>query len=148
MATLLPPGDPGLLRPGEIRVDGVCSPFLEGGTPRAEEAVVFVHGNPGSSLDWVELAAEVCALARVVALDMPGFGRADRPRTFEYTVQGYARHLSGALDALGIHRAHLVLHDFGGAWGLAWAAAHPEAFRSATLIDTGILPGYRWHYLA
>lgn len=149
MATHLPPReDSGLLRPGEIQVAGVRSPFLEGGTRRAEEAVVFVHGNPGSSRDWVELATDVSAFARVVALDMPGFGRADRPRTFEYTVQGYARHLADALDALGIRHAHLVLHDFGGAWGLTWAAAHPDAFRSATLINIGILPGYRWHYLA
>jgi pimeloyl-ACP methyl ester carboxylesterase len=148
MATLLPPGDPGLLRPGEIRVRGVRSPLLEGGPPSAEEAVVFVHGNPGSSRDWVDLAADVSVFGRVVALDMPGFGRADRPKAFEYTVQGYARHLAGALDALGIRLAHLVLHDFGGAWGLAWAAAHPDAFRSATLINIGILTGYRWHYLA
>jgi pimeloyl-ACP methyl ester carboxylesterase len=148
VGTLLAPEVSGLLRGGEIRVDGVRTPLLEGGSPGVDEAVVFVHGNPGSSRDWVDLAGAVSAFARVAALDMPAFGRADRPRTFEYTVEGYARHLARCLDALGIRRAHLVLHDFGGAWGLAWAAGHPDAFRSATLINTGILPGYRWHYLA
>ncbi len=148
MATVLPPGEAGLLRPGEVRVDGVRSPLLEGGPHHAEEAVVFVHGNPGSSRDWVELAGAASTFTRVVALDMPAFGKADRPKRFEYTVAGYARHLAGALDGLGIHRAHLVLHDFGGPWGLLSAAAHPDAFRSATLIDTGLVPGYRWHYLA
>jgi pimeloyl-ACP methyl ester carboxylesterase len=63
-------------------------------------------------------------------------------------VQGYAAHLGRCLEALGIKRAHLVLHDFGGPWGMAWAAAHPTAFASATLINIGILPGYHWHYLA
>jgi pimeloyl-ACP methyl ester carboxylesterase len=88
------------------------------------------------------------AFARAVAWDHPGFGQADKPAGFDYTVQGYAAHLGRCLDALGVTRAHLVLHDFGGPWGLAWAATHPDAFASATLINIGILPGYHWHYLA
>ncbi len=41
-----------------------------------------------------------------------------------------------------------MLHDFGGPWGLQWAGEHPQAFASATLIDCGVLPGYRWHKFA
>jgi pimeloyl-ACP methyl ester carboxylesterase len=52
------------------------------------------------------------------------------------------------LEQLGVRRAHLVVHDFGGPWGLAWAAAHSDALASLTLINIGALPGYRWHYLA
>ena len=116
--------------------------------PRTDEAVVFVHGNPGSRLDWSELADAISPFARAVALDMPGYGQADKPADFDYTVAGYARHLAGALDQLAVSRAHLVLHDFGGPWGLAWAAEHPDRIGSLTLINIGILPGYRWHYLA
>ncbi len=148
MATVLPPGEHGPLRPGEVRIDDVRSPLLEGGPQRADEGVVFVHGNPGSSRDWIDLAGKVSTFARTIALDMPGFGRADRPARFEYTVEGYARHLAGALEALGIRRVHLVLHDFGGAWGLAWAASRPDALATVTLVNVGILPGYRWHSLA
>jgi pimeloyl-ACP methyl ester carboxylesterase len=79
---------------------------------------------------------------------MPGFGQADKPADFSYTVQGYADYLAGLIQALGIRRVHLVLHDFGGPWGLAWAAAHPDSFASVVLINTGLLLGYRWHYLA
>src|SRR5205807_9611194 len=57
-------------------------------------------------------------------------------------------HFAGALATLHIRRAHLVLHDFGGPWGLAWAATHPNESATATLIKTGVLRGYRWHYLA
>jgi pimeloyl-ACP methyl ester carboxylesterase len=135
------------LRERSIEVRGVRSLVRDSGGERPE-AVVFVHGNPGSSRDWLHLADHVSAFARVIAPDMPGFGRADKPADFEYTVAGYARHLGGILDAVGVRRAHLVLHDFGGPWGLAWAAAHPDAFASTVLINTGILPGYRWHYLA
>jgi pimeloyl-ACP methyl ester carboxylesterase len=70
------------------------------------------------------------------------------PPGFEHTVPGYAAFLGRALEQLRIERAHLVLHDFGGPIGLAWAAEHTSALESVTLIDTGLLPGYRWHPLA
>jgi pimeloyl-ACP methyl ester carboxylesterase len=114
----------------------------------ATEAVVFVHGNPGSSRDWDDLVSRTGAFARAIALDLPGFGRADKPDDFDYTVSGYATYLGQALDLLGVERAHLVLHDFGGPWGLEWAARHPERLASATLINTGALLDYKWHYLA
>jgi pimeloyl-ACP methyl ester carboxylesterase len=79
---------------------------------------------------------------------MPGFGRADKPEDFDYTVEGYARHLAGVLDTLEVRRVHLVLHDFGGPWGLQWAATHPDQFASVVLINTGALLDYRWHFFA
>jgi pimeloyl-ACP methyl ester carboxylesterase len=79
---------------------------------------------------------------------MPGFGRADKPEDFDYTVTGYARFLGAALKELAVDRAHLVLHDFGGPWGLEWATEYPDNFASAVLINTGVLLDYRWHYLA
>jgi pimeloyl-ACP methyl ester carboxylesterase len=130
-----------------VSVSGVRSPVLEGGG-HGPEAVVFVHGNPGSSRDWRLFATAASEIARVLAVDMPGFGRADKPEGFDYTVAGYARHLAGVLDACEIRRAHLVLHDFGGPWGLTWAAQHPDAFCSVVLIDAGVLPGYQWHLVA
>jgi pimeloyl-ACP methyl ester carboxylesterase len=136
------------LREHEVRAAGLRSPLLEAGPAAAEEAVVFVHGNPGSGEDWRDLVAEVGSFARALAPDMPGFGRADKPAAFDYTVAGYAAHLDAILQTLGVRRAHLVVHDFGGVWGLAWAALHPQQFASVCLINIGVLPGYRWHYLA
>ena len=60
----------------------------------------------------------------------------------------YASWLGDQIDAAGIDHAHLVMHDFGGAFGLVWAAAHPDRIASLTLIDTGVLIDYRWHVLA
>lgn len=109
---------------------------------------MFVHGNPGPAAGWRRLVARTGAFARAVAPDLPGYGDADKPDRFRYTVDGYARHLGGILDQLDIHRAHLVLHDFGGPWGLTWAADHPDRFASVTLVNCGVLRDYRWHYLA
>ena len=79
---------------------------------------------------------------------MPGFGRADKPRAFPYSVAGYAEFLDGVLGELGIDRVHLVVHDFGGPWGMEWAARNPSRVASTVLINTGVLVGYHWHILA
>jgi pimeloyl-ACP methyl ester carboxylesterase len=131
-----------------LPIDNVRS-FVHDSAPGASrEAVVFVHGNPGPSDDWESLVRPVSRFARAVAMDLPGFGRADRPRRFQYDVLGYARHLGGVLDALDVQRAHLVLHDFGGPFGLVWATQHLSRVASVTLINTGVMPGYRWHKYA
>lgn len=123
--------------------------LLQAGPPRGREAVVFVHGNPGSADDWEALvAAAGGAGMRAVALDLPDFGATVAPPGFEHSAPSYATFLAQALETLGIERVHLVLHDFGGPIGLIWAAMSPEALASVTLIDTGVLPGYRWHRLA
>ena len=137
-----------MLRLTEVMVDKVRTSVCEGGAADGEEAVIFVHGNPGFSCDWEDLMERVAPFSRCVAPDMPGFGRSARPPNFDYTVAGYANHLGGVLDKLNISKAHLVLHDFGGPWGLAWALANPTSIASLTRINIGVLPDYHWHYLA
>jgi pimeloyl-ACP methyl ester carboxylesterase len=133
---------------GEIRVDGVRAPVVQAGPQGSTEAAVFVHGNPGSRLDWYPLLSEAGTFMRSVAFDLPGFGQADKPAGFDYSVPGYARFISGALRELGIERVHLIVHDFGGPWGLEWAATHPDAFASVVLVNTPTVSGYRWYPLA
>ncbi|OHU78829.1 alpha/beta fold hydrolase [Mycobacteroides chelonae] len=136
------------IRTSEVVVDGVRSPLLVAGPDHDSTAVVFIHGNPGSSHDFRGLLDRVGEHARVVALDMPGFGQADKPRSFSQSAVGHARHLDGALAKLGITTVHLVLHDFGGLWGLTWAAAHLEQVASITLMNTGAISEHRWHWPA
>jgi pimeloyl-ACP methyl ester carboxylesterase len=133
------------LNTGEISVDGVRSPFIEAGPTGDSESVVFVHGNPGSRLDWQDLVGRVGEFGRALAFDMPGFGQSDKPRGFNYRVEGYAAFIEAALEQLGVTRVHLVLHDFGGAFGFCWAAQHPNAVGSAVLFNTGTWTHTRWH---
>lgn len=136
------------MRVGEVRVGDVRSPSIQAGPESSTEAVVFVHGNPGSGEDWRDLVARAGTFARSVAFDMPGFGRADKPPGYDYTVPGYATFIGSALRELGVERAHLVVHDFGGPFGLAWAATDPDAFRSVVIINAPTVSGYRWYLLA
>jgi pimeloyl-ACP methyl ester carboxylesterase len=94
--------------------------------------------------------ASVCRTGRAVSLCVS----CERPLSFTPDARGDLRgpsHREGghsALEALGIEHTHLVLHDFGGAWGLGWAASEPERLASVTLLCAGAPLGYRWHRVA
>ncbi len=131
-----------------LSVAGTRSPTIEAGPPDAKEAVVFVHGNPGSHSDWTALVDAAGALGRAVAFDLPGFGKARAPAGFAFDVPAYAEFIDAALGELGIERVHLVLHDFGGPFGLTWGVQHADRWASVALLNIGLMPGYEWHSMA
>jgi pimeloyl-ACP methyl ester carboxylesterase len=137
------------LRKGWIEDKSVRAPLIEAGPESSDQAALFVHGNPGSRLDWEDLVARVGDVGvRGVAFDLPGFGQADKPADFPVGVPAYAAFIEGARLQLGIERAHLVVHDFGGPFGLTWAAEHPGAFASAVIVNAPPVANYRWYPLA
>jgi pimeloyl-ACP methyl ester carboxylesterase len=134
-------------RTREITAMGLRTRVLEAG-PAADEAVVFIHGGPGSANDWEYFLPRVGEFARAVAFDLVGFGRADKPSHLGYSGPVWATFVQHVLNELGIRRVHLVATDLGGDAATHWAAAHPDAFASAVLLNTGALIRYRWHAVA
>jgi len=103
------------------------------------EPVVCLHGVPTSSFLYRKVLAELAARGlRGIAFDLPGLGLADRPARFDYRWTGLARFCAGAVDALGLDRVHLVVHDIGGPIGFELAAARPERIASLTILNTMI----------
>ena len=137
------------VRTREMHAIGLRTRVLEAGPTDAEEAVVLIHGGPGSANDWDHLLPRVGEFARAVAFDLPGFGDADKPGNWSgYLGAGWAIFITAVLDRIGVKRAHIVAHDLGGDAALTWAVTHPDSFASAVLINTGVLIGYRWHLVA
>jgi pimeloyl-ACP methyl ester carboxylesterase len=129
-----------------ITAAGVRTHVLDAG--EGEDAVVCVHGNPDSGDLWKPLLARADRLGRVVAPDLPGFGRSERPGAFRADVDTFDHWLPAVLDELGIKRVRLVAHDWGG-YALAAVAQRPEMV--AKIAGFNVLPldgGYHWHYLA
>jgi pimeloyl-ACP methyl ester carboxylesterase len=121
-------------------VDGVPTHWRRAG----EEAVLYVHGVPTASWDWLPHLERIGG----VAPDLPGFGRSAKPADFDYSIDGYARWLEAFADAAGLDRFALVLHDWG-AVGLALAQRAPERIERLVLHTVvPFLPGYRWHWIA
>jgi haloalkane dehalogenase len=121
---------------------GVGSFALEQG---AGEPVVLMHGVPVSSFLYRKVVPELARLGlRGVAFDLPGLGLAERPREFDYSWSGLARWTGAAIDALGIERCHLVVHDVGGPVGFEWAIRNPERVLSLTALNT-LVDAARFH---
>lgn len=121
---------------------------FQAGPHQASEAVVFIHGNPGSAADFTGLVSETGLPRRAVAFDLPDFGQSVAAPGFGHSLNEYSKFLGDAFEVLGISRAHLVLHDLGGPIGLEWASRNPGRVASVTLINTGVLAGYKWHRTA
>ena len=99
--------------------------------------VVLLHGVPTSSFLYRKVIPALAEQGlRAVSLDFPGLGLADRPVEFDYSWSGLARWTGEAIDALGIDRCHLVVHDIGGPIGFEWAVRTPERVLSLTVLNS------------
>jgi haloalkane dehalogenase len=118
--------------------------------PAGDEAgppVVLVHGFPESSRMW-EPAMESLASAgrRCVAPDLYCLGDSNDhgPATFERNLEA----LAAFIAELELGEVALVVHDWGGFVGLAWACEHPNAVAGLVISDTGFFADGKWHGMA
>jgi pimeloyl-ACP methyl ester carboxylesterase len=129
----------------ELRIDGVRVFFRR--VPGEGTPTVYCHGNPTHSEDWLPFLRRGGA---AIAIDMPGWGRSDRPDPdrFDYSMYGLSAFLERCLDAIGVERRNLVVHDWG-ALALIGAQRRPQLVERLVVIDSvPLLPGYSWHWIA
>ena len=102
-------------------------------------AGLLLHGFPDSHALWRnQVPALLDAGYRVVAPDLRGFGDSAKPSEVDaYGILSIAGDVVGILDSLGIDRAHVVGHDWGGAIGAVLAALSPERVASLTCLSVG-----------
>lgn len=113
--------------------------------PGAGVPTVYVHGNPTDSADWLPFMSRG---GPALAIDLPGWGRSERPRDFDYSMHGLAAFLERCLEALGIGERKLVVHDWG-SLALIGAQRRPDLLQRLVVINAvPLLPGYRWHWVA
>ncbi|HTG48150.1 MAG TPA: alpha/beta hydrolase [Actinomycetota bacterium] len=105
----------------------------------AQGTFVLLHGLGGSHLNWVEVAPALAGLGRVLAPDLPGFGRSPRGERGTRLMDSRAA-LSRFLDAVGAGPSVLAGNSMGGAIGFLEAAVEPDRVRG--LIATSSV--YPW----
>jgi len=105
--------------------------------------VVFWHGEPTWSYLWRKVMPPVRdAGYRVIAPDLVGFGRSDKPTDLDFYT--YDRHCAMAgtlLSDLDLRGATFVVHDWGGPIGLRVAMEHADRVDRIVLMDTGLWTG-------
>ena len=100
---------------------------------RDAEPLLFVHCWGVSSAAFGAFFDRLAEHYRVVAPDLPGFGRSPAAKE-GVSYEGYADVLAGVLDDLGIARAHVAGLSMGGGIALTFAARHPGRVRTLTLM--------------
>ena len=105
--------------------------------------VIFVHGEPTWSFLWRKVIPPVREAGyRVVAPDLPGFGRSDKPVDLGwYSYDRHTASVSALVEELDLHDATVVVHDWGGPIGLRVAVEHPERITRMVVLDTGLFTG-------
>jgi pimeloyl-ACP methyl ester carboxylesterase len=131
-----------------IGVGGVGTRYWEVEGPQLHPPVVLVHGNPNSADGWLPFLERLEGRRRCLAPDLIGWGKADKPPDYSYTVEGLARFVGQFLDELGIERFDLVVHDWG-SLGLITATSRPESVDRIVVINAVTFTSeYRWHWAA
>lgn len=97
--------------------------------------LVLVHGFPLDRTVWADQTSGLADVARVVAIDLPGFGGSDAPLG-PVTVDAYADHVRDTLDALGLGTVVLGGVSMGGYVAMAFHRRHPARLRGLVLVDT------------
>ncbi len=103
------------------------------------EPVVCVHGNPTWSFFFRDVVGQLRSRYRVIVPDHVGCGLSDKPddSRYSYRLQRRVDDLETLLTSLDIREpVTLILHDWGGMIGMAWAARQPDRVRRLVVLNT------------
>ena len=148
--TSLSPAPPGSIDPAEIRfrpgvrregpfriryvtVHGYRRAYVMAG---AGPALLLVHGIGDSSDTWRPVFDELARYHTVIAPDLLGHGRSEKPRA-DYTIAGFANGMRDLLAVLGVDRVTVVGHSLGGGVAAQFAYQFPERCERLVLVGSG-----------
>ncbi len=106
-------------------------------------SVVMVHGNPSWSFYYRNMAMALRENHRVIVPDHIGCGYSDKPplADYPYTLERRVEDFSRAMEELDPGAdITLVVHDWGGMIGLAWAVEHADRVKRIVLLNTSAFP--------
>lgn len=130
--------------PRYVEIDGGLRVAVVEDGPTDGETVLLLHGEPSWSFLYRRMIPVLAGAGlRVVAPDLVGFGRSDKP--IERTAYSYAAHVEwmaeALFDRLDLRDVTLVGQDWGGLIGLRLVAEHPDRFARVVVANTGLPTG-------
>ena len=116
--------------------------YLDEGTKDAD-VVLLLHGEPTWSFLYRKMIPIIVKAGfRVIAPDLIGFGKSDKPASrHDYTYQRHVDWMMSFLDELELKQITLVCQDWGGSIGLRLVAAKPYLFDRVVAANTGMVTG-------
>jgi haloalkane dehalogenase len=113
--------------------------YVDEGPGADAPPIVMVHGNPTWSFYFRDLIRALRSTHRVVAPDHVGCGLSDKPSddAYDYRFATRVDDLDALLDHIGVNeKVTLIVHDWGGMIGTAWACRHPERVERLVILNT------------
>jgi len=104
------------------------------GPGAVDDPLLFIHGITATQAYWRQNLPHFAPRRRVIALDLPGFGRSDRP-DIDYKMEGFVDLVRALLDARGIGAATLIGNSMGGLVLMLFALEHPIRVCCLVLVD-------------
>jgi len=125
--------------PHYLDIDGQRMHYVDEGEG---EAVLMLHGNPSWSFLYRDLIGELQPDHRVVAPDHIGCGRSDKPGdgAYDYTLASRVSDVTRLVEELDLRNVTLVVHDWGGMIGMAWATRHASRVARLVVLNTAAFP--------
>lgn len=114
-----------------INVNGIKTRFWREGTGMP---LVLVHGIGASAEYWEFIVPKLAEHFEVIVLDMPGFGKSDKPDV-HYDLPFFAKFLNDFISALGLEKIFLAGHSLGGALCLQFCVHHKEKVERLFLLN-------------
>ena len=111
-------------------VGGTSIAYAEMG--HGERTIVLIHGLGSYMPVWKNNAPELATDYRVIAIDLPGYGKSDKPEA-SYSMKYFARQIHALLGELGVQDPVLVGHSMGGQIAMTYALLYPEEYGGLVL---------------
>jgi haloalkane dehalogenase len=105
----------------------------------AGDPILLLHGEPTWGFLYRRMIPGLAGVGRVVAPDLFGFGRSDKPvDQAVYSYDGHARSIERLALELDLRELTVVVHDWGGPIGLRFAVRHPDRVARLVILNTGV----------
>jgi pimeloyl-ACP methyl ester carboxylesterase len=117
----------------QVEVDGTPVNYVDVGEGELEP-IVFVHGLGGQWQNWLENIPRAALERRVIAVDLPGFGRTPMPRD-RVTISGYGRCVDALCEKLSLGRVDMVGNSMGGYIAAEVAIQFPQRIDQLILVS-------------
>ena len=111
------------------------------------DPILFVHGVPTSSYIWRYVFSLFKPKARLIAVDMIGFGDSGKP-DIPYSAIDHLNYLTAFIESLALKNVTLVLHAWGSLPGFAYAMSHEDNIKGLAFYESYVRPTLDWSMMS
>lgn len=120
-----------------VKVNGAKMHYVDEG--QGEVTYLLLHGQPTSVYLWRNIILHLRRKGRVVAPDLIGFGKSDKP-SIDYSFQDHRTYIQAFVDQLQLKNVVLVVHDWGSGIGFDYAARNADNVRGLVFFEAMLDP--------